>query len=226
METLLLSFGSVKLEWNNVFLSFLLAFLCSSLVATVYEKTFSGLSWSRALLQTMILGSMTATLIMIAVGDNVARGIGIVGSLAIIRFRTNLRDPRDLIFLFSAMGIGVACGVQSYLTAMIGTAFFCTAALGLSLTRFGDRRSHDGLVRFQVPVGPAAAAQVAEVMTTIPAHFALVTMRSAAQGEVVDYSYQVRLSQDGHQEKLIRALEKISGIRGLAYINQQTTVEL
>ena len=226
MESLLLSFGSVKLEWNTVLLSFLISFLCSSLVATVYEKTFAGLSWSRGLLQTMILGSMTANLIMIAVGDNVARGIGIVGSLAIIRFRTNLRDPRDLVFLFSAMGIGVAAGVQSYVTAMLGTAFFCLAALGLHFTRFGERRSHDGLVRFQVPVGPASAAQVMQIMSTVPAHFALVTMRTAAQGEIVDYSYQVRLSRDGQQEQLLRELEQIRGIRGLAYVNQQTTVEL
>jgi len=158
METLLLSFGSVKLEWDTVFLSFMLAFLCSSLIATVYEKTFAGLSWSRGLLHTMILGSMTATLIMIAIGDNVARGIGIVGSLAIIRFRTNLRDPRDLVFLFSSMGVGIASGVQSYMTAMIGTAFFCLIALGLSYTKYGERRSHDGLVRFQVPAGAAASA--------------------------------------------------------------------
>lgn len=226
MESLLLSFGSVKLEWSHVVLSFLVSFLCSSLVATVYEKTYAGLSWSRGLLQTMILGSMTANLIMIAVGDNVARGIGIVGSLAIIRFRTNLRDPRDLVFLFSAMGIGVAAGVQSYLTAVLGAAFFCVAALGLHYTHFGDRRSHDGLVRFQVPVGASAAEQVMQVMTTIPAHFALVTMRTAAQGEIVDYSYQVRLHREGQQEQLVRALEQIRGIRGLAYINQQTTVEL
>ena len=65
---------------------------------------------------------------MIAIGDNVARGIGIVGSLAIIRFRTNLRDPRDLVFLFAALGAGVACGVQSYIAAAFATALFCTIA--------------------------------------------------------------------------------------------------
>lgn len=226
MENLLLSFGSVKLEWSGVLLSFLIAFLCSSLVAATYEKTFQGLSWSRGLLHTMILGSLTSCLIMIAIGDNVARGIGIVGSLAIIRFRTNLRDPRDLIFLFVAMGVGVASGVQSYLSAIIGTAFFCAVAMGLDFTRFGQRYSHDGLVRFQIPSGPDSSTRVAKALSAMPAHFALVTMRAAAQGDMADYSYQVRLTRDGEQDLLLRELERIPGIRGLVYVNQQTTVEL
>jgi hypothetical protein len=226
MESLLFSFGSVKLAWFQVLLSLLIAFLCSSLIAVCYEKTFQGLSWSRGLLQTMVLGSLVACIVMIAIGDNVARGIGIVGSLALIRFRTNLRDPRDLIFLFGAMGTGVAAGVQSFVSAFIGTLVFCVVALGLHFSRFGQRRSPDGLVRFQVPAGPEVSAKLAQVMSSLPMQFALVTMRTAAQGELVDYAYQVRLSSLGVEEQLLRKLEQVAGIRGLTYVNQQTTAEL
>jgi uncharacterized membrane protein YhiD involved in acid resistance len=226
MESLLFSFGSVKLEWHHVLLSLLVSFCCSSLIAACYEKTFQGLSWSRGLLQTMVLGSLVASLVMIAIGDNVARGIGIVGSLALIRFRTNLRDPRDLIFLFGAMGVGVASGVQSYVAALVGTATFCAAALGLQFTRFGQRRTPDGLVRFQVPAGPEMSAKVAQVMSSLPMQFALVTMRTVSQGELVDYAYQVRLNSEGVEEQLLRKLQQVAGIRGITYVNQQSTVEL
>lgn len=221
-----MNFGSVTLEWHNVLLSLMLAFLCSGAIAFAYERTFQGLSWSRGLLQTMVLGGMVAALLMIAIGDNIARGIGIVGSLAIVRFRTNLRDPRDLIFLFASMGVGVASGVQSYMTALFGTVLFCLAALTLNATRFGNRTSHDGLVRFQVPPGAPTAAQVTRVMGTITSHFALVTLRPAAQGDLVDYSYQVKLPRSGEHERLLAELEKVPGILGLTYVNQQTTVEL
>jgi uncharacterized membrane protein YhiD involved in acid resistance len=226
MESLLLSFGAMKLEWHNVLLSLLIAFLCSSLIAVVYEKTFQGLSWSAGLLQTMVLGSMVACMVMIAIGDNIARGVGIVGSLAIIRFRTNLRDPRDLVFLFGAMGVGVASGVQSYATALLGTTLFCAASCGLHFTRFGKRRSSDGLVRFQVPSGPAASAEVGKIMGTLTRSFALVTMRPVAQGDFVDYTYQVKLGAAGEEERLLNDLQRIAGIRALAYVNQETTVEL
>ena len=124
MQTLL-NYGFEQIEWQISLLSFLFAFVLSSVIALMYERTFQGLSYSRGLVQSMILGSIVSCLLMIAIGDNIARGIGIVGSLAIIRFRTNLRDPRDLVFLFASLGIGVAAGVQSYATAFIGTIVFC-----------------------------------------------------------------------------------------------------
>ncbi len=226
MESLLLSFGSVKLEWQHSLLSLLLAFLLSSLVAVIYEKTFRGLSWSVNLLQAMILGSMVACIIMIAIGDNIARGIGIVGSLAIIRFRTNLRDPRDLVFLFASLAIGVACGVQSYSTAIVGTVMFSMVSIGLQITEFGKHRRHDGMVRFQVPANGEASAKVSEILERIPHHFALVTRRSVAQGSMMDYAYQVKFNQDKDCELLMQELESIKGITGLAYLNQQTTVEV
>ncbi|MDZ7333443.1 MAG: DUF4956 domain-containing protein, partial [candidate division KSB1 bacterium] len=105
MQTLL-NYGFEQIEWPIALMSFLMAFLLSSLIAITYERTFQGLSYSRGLVQSMVLGSLVSCLLMIAIGDNIARGIGIVGSLAIIRFRTNLRDPRDLVFLFASLGVG------------------------------------------------------------------------------------------------------------------------
>jgi hypothetical protein len=168
MESLLLSFGSVKLDWNHVILSFLLAFLCSSLVAAVYEKTYAGLSWSRGLLQTMILGSMTANLIMIAVGDNVARGIGIVGSLAIIRFRTNLRDPRDLVFLFSAMGIGGRRRRAELYHGHPRHRFLLSGGAGVALHAIRRAAFARRAGALSSAVGPSFTEQVTHIMTPFP----------------------------------------------------------
>ncbi len=226
MDSLLLNFGTVKLQWHTVLLSFMFALFLSSIIAIVYEKTFQGLSWSRGLMQGMVLGSIITCLLMIAIGDNVARGIGIVGSLAIIRFRTNLRDPRDLVFLFAALGAGVASGVQSYIAAAFGTFMFCAIALTMHSSTFGIRRKYDGLVRFQIPVGPKPAEKVAEAMRAIPKTFALVTLRNVSQGDLVDCTYQVKLKKETDSSDLITDLEKIDGIRGLTYMNHQSTVEV
>jgi len=226
MDSLMLTFGAVKLQWHTVLLSFIFAFSLSSTIAIVYEKTFTGLSWSKGLVQSMILGSLISCLLMIAIGDNVARGIGIVGSLAVIRFRTNLRDPRDLVFLFASLGAGVAAGVQSYVAGSIGTLFFSATAIALHASNFGTRRKHDGLVRFQIPKGPVAGEKVAQIMQKIPKTFALVTMRDVSQGEMVDCAYQVKLPANSNPDVLLQSLNSISGIRGLTYMNQQTTVEV
>ena len=226
MDSLILDFGTMKLHWQPVLLSFLCSFFLSSLIAIVYDRTFQGLSWSRGIMQSMVLGSIITCLLMIAIGDNVARGIGIVGSLAIIRFRTNLRDPRDLVFLFAALGAGVACGVQSYVAATFGTVLFCTIAIAMQASLFGIRRKYDGLVRFQIPAGPALAAQVAGIMQAIPRTFALVTMRSVSQEDLADYTYQVKLASQADSARLMEALEQLEGIRGLTFMNHTSTVEV
>ena len=226
MDSLLLDFGTIKLHWQTVLLSLVFAFCLSSMVAIVYEKTFQGLSWSRGLMQSMVLGSIITCLLMIAIGDNVARGIGIVGSLAIIRFRTNLREPRDLVFLFAALGAGVACGVQSYAAAAFATALFCLIAIAMQSSSFGTRRKYDGLVRFQLPTGPTFAAQVARILQDIPRTFALVTMRNVAQGDLLDYTYQVKLAREADSARLIEALEGIEGMRGLTYMDHTSAVEV
>ena len=226
MDSLLLDFGTIKLHWQTVLLSLVFAVTLSSMVAIVYEKTFQGLSWSRGLMQSMVLGSIITCLLMIAIGDNVARGIGIVGSLAIIRFRTNLREPRDLVFLFAALGAGVACGVQSYAAAAFATALFCLIAITMQSSSFGTRRKYDGLVRFQIPTGPTFAAQVGQILQDIPRTFALVTMRNVAQGDLLDYTYQVKLVRETDSTRLIEALERIEGMRGLTYMDHTSAVEV
>ncbi|MCD6204069.1 MAG: DUF4956 domain-containing protein [Candidatus Marinimicrobia bacterium] len=225
METLL-SYGFEQIEWQISLLSFLLAFVLSTIIAFLYEFTFRGLSYSRGLVQSMILGSIISCLLMISIGDNIARGIGIVGSLAIIRFRTNLRDPRDLIFVFASLGIGVAAGVQSFATAMIGTMVFCLAVLALSFSPFGSRRKHDGLLRFQVPADSGAIQQVTTILQQNTRHFAMITVRDVAQGEFYDYAYQVKLYKSRDNQRLVSELENVDGIRGLSYTNQEATVEV
>jgi len=225
MQTLL-SYGFEQIEWQVALLSFLLAFILASIIAITYEKTYQGLSYSKGLVHSMVLGSIISCLLMIAIGDNIARGIGIVGSLAIIRFRTNLREPRDLIFLFASLGTGVACGVQSYATALTGTALFCLIALVQHLSPFGTRRKHDGLLRFQIPAKSEAAQKVTQILKDNTRHFVLVTMRDVAQGQAFDYSYQVKLADPADNDILIAELTKVKDIRGLTYTNQEATVEV
>ncbi|RJO63209.1 MAG: DUF4956 domain-containing protein [Myxococcales bacterium] len=226
MDALLLSYGSTALDAKTALLCFLLAFVLSSAIAAVYERTFQGLSWSRGLLQSMVLGSLISCLLMIAIGDNVARGIGIVGSLAIIRFRTNLRDPRDLVFLFAALGVGVACGVQSFIVATVGAGLFCLAAILLQRSAFGVRRQTDGLIRFQAPSGQAPAERVGAILKANTRQFVLVTMRDVAQGEFVDCAYQVKLVRPEDIGRLLAELERLEGLRGLTFMNQASTVEV
>lgn len=116
--------------------TFLLAFLCSTCIALTYYFTSPTTLKTPNFIQALILSSLIATMILQSIGDNVASGLGILGALTIINFRTSFRDPRDIIFMFAALGTGIACGSYVFLIAILGTSIFCFTAFALKFTPF------------------------------------------------------------------------------------------
>ncbi len=204
----------------------LLSFVLSSLIAITYEKTYCGLSYSRNYVQSLILVSIVGGMIMQSLGDNPLRGLGIMGALAIIRFRTVFKDPRDIIFMFAAVASGIACGVFGYGIAIIGTLGFCGAAVVLYYSPFGKTRYFDGMLRFNIDSNAENHAHLEGIMKNNCRHFALVSLREMAQGERIDYAYHVKLKKNLTKENFITEIRKLSSIKDVNLLLQETTVEL
>lgn len=115
----------------NVFYSLIWAFVLSSLIAITHKVTFSGHQYPKHFFQALALGSIVSAMVMMAIGDSLARGLGAFGALAIIRFRTRIQDARNIIFLFASLSVGLAIGVFGYTIAFVGTLLFCTMSLVL-----------------------------------------------------------------------------------------------
>ena len=103
-------------EWRKALVSILLAFGLTQAIAGTYMLTFRGLSYSRTVVQGMATASIITCTLMLAVGNSVAAGIGIAGGLSAVRFRTTLRDPRDIVFVFVGAGAGAGDGAREPLT--------------------------------------------------------------------------------------------------------------
>ena len=203
-----------------------LSFLLAMLFAIVYQYTFRGFTYSRSFIHTMVLGSMVTCMLIMAVGNNVARGMGILGALAIIRFRTPMRDPRDAMFLFACLGVGIACGAGMPLVAVVGTGLINAAALILHWLPFASRREYEGLLRFAMTVGDTETeGKLHQILTQYCASFYVLGVRDAVQGEQAEFSYQVRLIDPSYQKDLIKAL-KTAGLIDPLLILQRNTVEL
>jgi uncharacterized membrane protein YhiD involved in acid resistance len=209
-----------------VIFSLMTSFILSVLIAFVYEKTFQGLSYSRNFVQALIMCSIVANIAMQAIGDNLARGLGLVGALTIIRFRTNLKDTRDMIFIFASLTIGLASGVNSYLIAVIGTLVFCATAFLLSKTSFGHDRSFDGMLRFNVENKSESRKSIEKVMIKYCSNFAMISIRDIAQGKRMDYSYHVRLKNSYDQSFFIADLNKVSTINGVNLLVNETNTDI
>jgi hypothetical protein len=123
-------------EIVNIGYAFLWAFVLGSLVAITHKLTFTGDHYPKNFFQSLVLGSLVTTLVMMAIGDSLARGLGVFGAMAIIRFRTRIADPRDVLFLFAALSTGLAIGVYGFTISFIGTLLFCGAAFLLHISPF------------------------------------------------------------------------------------------
>ena len=128
----------------------LLAFVLGQLAAWVYMYTHAGISYSRSFVQSIILLTVIISLSMMVIGNNIIVAFGLIGALAVIRFRNVLKDTRDTAFIFFALIVGMAAGTHAYMLAIWGTAAFCAVLFYLHWTDFGSRHTGDGFLRFNV----------------------------------------------------------------------------
>ena len=87
----------------------------------VYKKTFTGVMYSQAFNVTIVMICIITAIVMMLIGSNLALSLGMVGSLSIIRFRTAIKEPRDIGFLFWAIAVGLAAGTSEFMIAIIGS---------------------------------------------------------------------------------------------------------
>ena len=132
----------------NVGYSLVWAFALSSLIAITHRITYTGPEYPKHLFQSLALGSIVAAMVMMAIGDSLARGLGAFGALAMIRFRTRIQDPRNILFIFASLSSGLAVGVYGFTIAFAGTILFCGMALVLHFTNFTTR----GQIKAELPV--------------------------------------------------------------------------
>ena len=204
----------------------LLSFVLSMLIAITYEKTFRGLSYSRNYVQAIILISIVAAVVMQAVGDSLARGLGIMAAMAIVRFRTNFKDPRDIVFVFSSLAAGIACGTYGFSIAVIGTVGFCAANFLLHWSPLGQTSYFDGMLRFSLANEGNNSRDLDELLRRYCKKFALVTLRDVSQGNRLDYAYHIKLKRNKRYENFVCELERIDSIKGISFLLQEATVEL
>ena len=102
----------------------------------IYKKTFSGIMYSNGFAMTLVGLSLVTTLVIMAVTSNVVLSLGMVGALSIVRFRTAIKEPMEIVFLFWALATGIVIGAGMIPLAVIGSAI-----IGIILLLFGNRKS-------------------------------------------------------------------------------------
>ncbi|MCB1860987.1 MAG: DUF4956 domain-containing protein [Gammaproteobacteria bacterium] len=204
----------------------LLSFVLSTALAYVYQKTYRGLSYSRTYVQSIVLISIISAMVIQAIGDSLARGLGIMAAMAIIRFRTNFKDPRDTLFLFASLAAGISCGAFAFVVAILGTLSFSLAAIILYYSPLGPDKYFDGMLRFNLKANCNDNKNLNAILQQHCRSFALVTVREMEQGMRVDYAYHIKLRRGVESTQLIQQMKSLETVQQVALMMQEATVDL
>ncbi len=118
-------------------LALVLAFGVGMFIFLIYKKTYSGVMYSSSFGVTLVALTMITTLVILAVTSNVVLSLGMVGALSIVRFRTAIKEPLDIAFLFWAIAVGIVLAAGFIPLAVVGSV-----VIGLILLLFANRKSH------------------------------------------------------------------------------------
>jgi uncharacterized membrane protein YhiD involved in acid resistance len=202
-------FGKV-IDIYQLSFSLVLAFLLSMVVAKTYQITYKGVSFSPAFMQTLVICCMVIAAVMLIIGSNIARAFSLVGALSIIRFRNAVKDPRDVAFIFLAMGVGMACGTGFFGVGVALTVITSGASLFMTMVGFGEHSLTERVLRIQAPQTSNFESIFNDVLGSHAHRFNLVSAESTRMGTELELTFALRVPKSFSAEKLMKDLGRLN----------------
>ena len=165
-----------------------LAFAVGVFIFFVYKKTYKGVMYSSTFGVTLIALTMIATLVILAVTSNVVLSLGMVGALSIVRFRSAIKDPLDIAFLFWAIGAGIVLAAGLIPLGMIGSLL-----IGAVLLLFVNHKSNDQ--PYVAVIGLSAQAEDTVLETLAKGTKKQVVKTKSVSPEGMELTAEVRLQE-------------------------------
>ena len=204
--------GVASGTWQGALTALVVAFGLGWLVSVLHRWTVRPRAVSASLAASLALLPMIATLVLIVIGDRLARSFALVGALAIVRFRTRMRSTWDITFVFMSLAVGIACGVGRLDIAAVGTGVAVLSALALGALPGTRRESTVHAVRCDVAAWQCGDAQLQPVLESHAEDRRLVSTRSQRFGEALSLTYHVTLKEKIGVDVLVRDLAEVEGV--------------
>ena len=191
-------------------LRLLLAFALGLFIVTIYQWTHTKVP-QKSFADTLIILCMLISVVMVIIGDSIARAFSLVGALSIIRFRTAVQDPRDIAFVFYALAIGMAVGAGNPSVAVLATFLIGIIIFGMHRwhLRFGDNNEFS--LEFCLPPNPAAETVYRAVFEKHLVYERLLEKRIKRTG-LVELTFRVKLAEPDDWIAFFNALSEIESV--------------
>jgi uncharacterized membrane protein YhiD involved in acid resistance len=188
-----------------------LAFAIGLFIFIVYKKTFSGVMYSASFGVTLVALTLISTFVILAVTSNVVLSLGMVGALSIVRFRTAIKEPLDIAFLFWAIAAGIVLAAGMIPLAVLGSII-----IGVILLVFCNKKSADSPYIVVISCdGKEAEKAVTDVLSACVTK--MVIKSKTVRKDSCELNYEVRL-KDGNTD-FVNALVGVKGVQDAVLVS-------
>ena len=195
----------------DIVLALVLAFCLGLLIFYIYKKTYSGVMYSSSFGVTLVALTMITTLVILAVTSNVVLSLGMVGALSIVRFRTAIKEPLDIAFLFWAIAVGIVLAA-----GMIPLAVFGSVLIGAILLIFANRSDTTKPYIVVLSCDGPASEEAAMALLRENAKRCVVKSKSVQRG-LSELNLEVRLI--GGDTDFINRLAELKGVQSAVLVS-------
>ncbi len=205
-------FITLSLAPADIALRLTAALVCGLLVAQFYSWITRRPAHAKTFTTSLIALSLITAIVIMVIGNNLARAFGLVGAMSIIRFRTAVKDVQDIVFIFFSLAVGMAAGVGMYALAFLSSCMVGSTLLVLS--RFGSyaQKKQEYMLLLSYDPIEGVEAPYLPLLEKYCKRHQLINTKSADEGDVLELAFYVNLKNEPDSEALVQDLRKIDGI--------------
>jgi uncharacterized membrane protein YhiD involved in acid resistance len=211
---------------QEILINLTLSFILGVIVSIVYKKTHKGLSYSQSFMITNVFVAVIVCMVIMIIGNSLARAFALVGALSIIRFRTVVKDTKDTAFIFWSLATGMASGTGSYFLAISGTIILSIIAFILHKTNFGSIVKSEFILQFRINSSEKNLSEsFIKIIQQYTKSNVLLNSEISDDGKNIKSSYDVVMKEEKKQTELIKELASLKGLSEIVIVAAKSDVD-
>ncbi len=198
----------------------------SLIIAWVYKETHRGLSYSQSFQFSLVLLGILGSSVMLVASSDLIAAVGIVGAFSLIRFRTAVKDPKDIAYILFVLAVGLAMGAGMYSVGVLTTAFVCVVILVLTWMNFGVTNRHESIIRLMTKGEKDSAVNTSNYESLLSNMTETYRLLSAhAHSDRMELTYGIRPRKSTTSLAVLDALRKEKGVEDAELFDARHQVE-
>lgn len=211
LETIILSTTGESFTFSNALIVIISSIILGLIISLSYMKTNKKSGYNSGFITTLVMLPLIISIIILLVGNNVARAFSLAGAFSIIRFRSAPGDPKDISYVFFTLAVGLSCGMGYIGYAVIFTVVLCALMLILNFFKFGVNKSESMELKITVPEDLNYEDAFKEILNNYTKTWKLDRIRTRDFGALFELNYKINLAENISQKKFLDELRCRNG---------------